>query len=46
MAAIILSPLQNMRWMEIRYKFINRHPEVVFGCFCMGTRFKCICLNL
>ena len=33
MAAIIHSPLQNLKWLKIRYKYIKQPPEVVFGCF-------------
>ena len=39
MAAIILSSLQNLKWLEIRYKCIKQPPEVVFGCLYMFTRF-------
>ena len=33
MAAIILSSLQNLKWLKIGYKYIKQPPEVVFGCF-------------
>ena len=39
MAVIILSPLQNLKCLKIRYKCIKQPPEVVFGCFNMFTRF-------
>ena len=39
MAAIIHSPLQNMKWLKIRHKYIKQPLEVVFGCFHMSTRF-------
>ena len=39
MAAIILSSLQNLKWLKIGYKYIKQPPEVVFGCFYMFTRF-------
>ena len=39
MAAIILSSLQILKWLETRYKCIKQPPEVVFGCFYMFTRF-------
>ena len=39
MAIIILSPLQNLKCLKIRYKCIKQPPEVVFGCFYMFTRF-------
>ena len=39
MAAIILSSLQNLKWLKIGYKYIKQSPEVVFGCFYMFTRF-------
>ena len=39
MAAIILSSLQNLKWVKIGYKYIKQPPEVVFGCFYMFTRF-------
>ena len=39
MAAIILSSLQNLKWLKIGYKDIKQPPEVVFGCFYMFTRF-------
>ena len=39
MAAIILSPLQNLKWLIIRHKYIKQSPEVVFGCVFMVTRF-------
>ena len=39
MAAIILASLQNFNWLEIGYKYTKQHPEVVFGCFYMFTRF-------
>ena len=32
MAAIILSSLQNLKWLKIGYKYIKQPPEVVFGC--------------
>ena len=35
MAAIILSSLQNLKWLKIGYKYIKQPPEVVFGCFYM-----------
>ena len=37
MAAIIHSPLQNLKWLKIRYKYIEQFTEVVFGCFYMFT---------
>ena len=39
MAAIIHSPLQNLKLLKIRYKYMKQPPEVVFGCFYMFTRF-------
>ena len=39
MAAIILSSLQNLKWLKIGYKYIKQPPDVVFGCFYMFTRF-------
>ena len=39
MAAIIHSPLQNLKWLKIRYRNIKQVPEVVFGCVYMFTRF-------
>ena len=39
MAAIILSSLQNLKWLKIWYKYIKQPPEVVFGCFYMFIRF-------
>ena len=30
MAAINFSPLQNLKWLKIRYKYIKQPPEVVF----------------
>ena len=39
MAAIILSPLQNLKRLKIMYKYIKQPPEVVFGCFYMFGRF-------
>ena len=39
MAAIILSSLQNLKWLQIGYKYIKQPPEAVFGCFYMFTRF-------
>ena len=39
MAAIIHSPLQNLKWLKIRYKYIRQPREVVFECFYMFTRF-------
>ena len=41
MAAIILSSLQNLKWLKIGYKYIKQPPEVVLiGCFYMFTRFS------
>ena len=31
MAAIIHSPLQNLNWLKIRYKYIKQPPEVILG---------------
>ena len=39
MAAIILSSLQNLKWLKIGYKYIKQPPDVVFGYFYMFTRF-------
>ena len=39
MDAIILSSLQNLKWLKIGYKYIKQPPEVVFGCFYLFTRF-------
>ena len=39
MAAIILSSLLHLKWLQIGYKYIKQPPEVVFGCFYMFTRF-------
>ena len=38
MAAIILSSLQNLKWLKIGYKDIKQPPEV--GVFYMFTRFS------
>ena len=40
MAAIILSSLQNLKWLKIGYKYIKQPPEVVLGCFYMFIRFS------
>ena len=42
MAALILSPLQNLKWLKMRYKYIKQPPEIVFGCFYMFTRFPIV----
>ena len=39
MVAIILSSLQNLKWLKIGYKYIKQPPEVVLGWFYMFTRF-------
>ena len=39
MAAIIDSPIQNLKWLKIRYKYTKQSPAVVFGCFYMFTEF-------
>ena len=39
MAAIIHSPLQNLKWLKIRYKYKKQPLEVVFGYFYMSIRF-------
>ena len=39
MAAIILSSLQNLKWLKIGYKDIKQPPEVVWVFFYMFTRF-------
>ena len=39
MAAIILSSLQNLKWLNIGYKYIKQPPEVVFGCVYIFTSF-------
>ena len=31
MAAIILSSLQNLKWMELRYRYIKQHTEVLYS---------------
>ena len=38
MAVVILSPLQNLKCLKIRYKGIKQPPEVVFGWFYVFTR--------
>ena len=39
MAAIIHSPLQNLKQLKIKYKYIKQPPEVFFVCFYMFSRF-------
>ena len=39
MAAKILSPLQNLKCLKIRYKCLKQPAEVVFGRFYTFTRF-------
>ena len=42
MAAIIPSPLQNLKCLKIKYKCMKQPAEVVFGCFYMFIRFPIV----
>ena len=34
------SPLQNLKWLKIRYKYMKQPSEIVFRCVYMFTRFS------